>query len=185
MKKTLNVNIGNVAFTIDEDAYYTLGGYLDDIRSRLYDSDRQEVMEDIESRTADIFRENLNFNAQVVTLGLVKKAIAIIGSAEDFGEKKYDPTTGNPDGTPVGGRIEGKLYRSRYEKILGGVCGGLARYFGIDVTLVRVIMFLLFCMGSAGFWLYVILWIVVPLEPKMADHGCYRKTKRNRKGGQL
>ncbi len=40
MKKTLNVNIGNMAFTIDEDAYYTLSGYYDDIRSRLYESDK-------------------------------------------------------------------------------------------------------------------------------------------------
>ncbi|MCD7969398.1 MAG: PspC domain-containing protein [Alistipes sp.] len=173
MKKTLNVNIGNMAFTIDEDAYYTLSGYYDDIRSRLYESDKQEVMEDIESRTADIFRENLGFPAQVVTLSLVKRAIAIIGNASDFGERKYDYSDTGKRGAPVFGRTEGKLYRSRYDKILGGVCGGLAEHFGIDPTLVRIIIFLSFFLGSLGFWIYLVLWIVVPLEPERPDYDTF------------
>lgn len=165
MKKTLNVNIGNMAFTIDEDAYYTLNGYYEDIRSRLYESDRREIMEDIENRTADLFRENLSFPSQVVTLGLVKRAIAIIGNASDFGEKKYDYADQGQDADPHGLRLEGKLYRSRYDKMVGGVCAGLAEYFGIDTAIVRIIMFIALFLGSLGFWVYIVLWIIVPLEP--------------------
>ncbi len=57
-----------------------------------------------------------------------------------------------------------KLYRSRNKKI-GGVCQGLADYFGIDVVIVRIIALLSIFFFSGGLWAYLILWIVVPLEP--------------------
>lgn len=63
---------------------------------------------------------------------------------------------------------EKRLYRSR-DRVIGGVCHGLANYFHIDVVLVRIIaLFMLFCF-SAGFWAYLILWIAVPLEPIAPD----------------
>lgn len=63
-----------------------------------------------------------------------------------------------------GEREPRRLYRSR-NRIIGGVCQGLADYFNVDVVLVRIIaLFALFCF-SAGLWVYLILWIVVPLEP--------------------
>jgi len=57
MKRTVNVNIGSMAFILNEDAYNVLGRYLDDIRSRITDDNADEIMEDIESRIADIFTE--------------------------------------------------------------------------------------------------------------------------------
>ena len=57
------------------------------------------------------------------------------------------------------------LYRSRTERIIGGVCGGLADFFTIDPTIVRLIFVLLLLTGSAGFWVYIVLMIVVPEEP--------------------
>jgi len=47
-------------------------------------------------------------------------------------------------------------------KVLGGVCSGLSLYFDIDLTLVRILMLAALVFGSAGFWIYVILWIAVP-----------------------
>ena len=47
-------------------------------------------------------------------------------------------------------------------KVIGGVCSGLANYFDIDVSLVRVLFAIMFLCASAGFWLYIILWIVMP-----------------------
>lgn len=58
-----------------------------------------------------------------------------------------------------------KLYRSRKDKMLGGVSGGLADYFDIDPTLVRVLFVLSLIFGGMGFIAYVILWIIVPEEP--------------------
>lgn len=60
---------------------------------------------------------------------------------------------------------EKKLYRSRTDRMIGGVCGGLADYFSIDSTIVRLIFVLLFLTGSAGFWIYIVLLLVVPERP--------------------
>jgi phage shock protein C len=58
-----------------------------------------------------------------------------------------------------------KLYRSRTNRQVAGVCGGLAQYFNIDVTLIRVLFVLLTVLGGAGLVLYVAMWIIVPKEP--------------------
>jgi phage shock protein PspC (stress-responsive transcriptional regulator) len=57
-----------------------------------------------------------------------------------------------------------KLYRSIDDYMLGGVCGGVAKYFSIDSSLVRIIFALMILSGGMGFLLYVILWLVVPKE---------------------
>ncbi|OGU26786.1 MAG: hypothetical protein A2057_06305 [Ignavibacteria bacterium GWA2_35_9] len=58
-----------------------------------------------------------------------------------------------------------KLYRSFKDKMLGGVAGGLAEYFGIDVTLVRVLFVVTLFLGGTGVLAYIIMWIIVPEEP--------------------
>ena len=55
-----------------------------------------------------------------------------------------------------------KLYRSRDERMIWGICGGLAEYFNIDPTLVRVIAVVSLFVGSAGFWAYIIMRFMVP-----------------------
>ena len=57
-----------------------------------------------------------------------------------------------------------RLYRSRKDRKIWGVCGGLAEYFNIDPTIIRIVAVAsLFC-GSLGFWIYIIMAIVVPVE---------------------
>ena len=58
-----------------------------------------------------------------------------------------------------------KLYRSKSNRQLAGVCGGLAQYFNIDPTLVRVLFILLAVLGGSGLVLYLAMWIIVPSEP--------------------
>ena len=55
-----------------------------------------------------------------------------------------------------------KLQRDTKNKVIGGVCAGLANYFDIDVALVRVLFAIALLAFSAGFWIYVVLWIVMP-----------------------
>lgn len=57
-----------------------------------------------------------------------------------------------------------KLTRSKSNAIIGGVCAGLANYFGWDATLMRVIYILLFLLAGTGVLLYLILWIIMPAE---------------------
>jgi len=56
-----------------------------------------------------------------------------------------------------------KLYRSR-DKMLGGVCSGLAENFSLDKSLVRIVFAALILAGTFGFWLYILMWIIVPSE---------------------
>jgi phage shock protein C len=58
-----------------------------------------------------------------------------------------------------------KLYRSKTDRKLAGVCGGLARYFNLDATLIRVLFVLLAVLGGSGLIIYVAMWIIVPNEP--------------------
>jgi phage shock protein C len=59
-----------------------------------------------------------------------------------------------------------KLYRSRSNRMLAGVCGGLAQYFNTDPTLVRVLFVVLAVLGGSGLLIYLVLWVVVPEEPQ-------------------
>ncbi|PLX05072.1 MAG: stress-responsive transcriptional regulator [Marinilabiliales bacterium] len=58
-----------------------------------------------------------------------------------------------------------RLYRSVRDKMIGGVCGGLANYFNVDIALIRIAFVLLLIFGGGGFLAYIILWIVIPAEP--------------------
>jgi phage shock protein C len=61
-----------------------------------------------------------------------------------------------------------KLYRSRTDRKLAGVCGGLAQYFDLDATLIRVLFVVLAVLGGSGLVLYLAMWIIVPNEPQAA-----------------
>ncbi|MDE6446321.1 MAG: PspC domain-containing protein [Alistipes sp.] len=61
-----------------------------------------------------------------------------------------------------------RLYRSR-RGVLAGVCGGLADYFGLDRGLLRLAALILFLFGGLSLWAYIILWLLVPLEPKQPN----------------
>ncbi len=71
-----------------------------------------------------------------------------------------------------------KLYRSRTDEMIAGVCGGLADYFEIDPTIIRLLFVLLLFAGTGGFWIYVILWIVMPLQPENVENSVEVKEKK-------
>ena len=57
-----------------------------------------------------------------------------------------------------------KLYRSRSNRVIGGVCGGLAQYLGVDPTVVRLIMALVTFVGGMSLLVYLIAWLIIPEE---------------------
>jgi phage shock protein C len=58
-----------------------------------------------------------------------------------------------------------KLYRSRTNRRVAGVCGGLAEHFNMDATLIRVLFVVLAILGGSGIIIYIAMWIIVPQEP--------------------
>ena len=169
MKETVNVNIGSVAFILDEDAYRVLGSYFDDIRRRLPEGDA-ETMGDIERRIAEIFRERVSSPMRVITLDVVRATMNQMGTPAAFGDPRRDAAAGAPEnGDPAPKEDETpsprKLYRSRTERSIAGICGGLAAYFDSDPTMIRLVTLLLILFGGLSIWAYIILWIVIPEEP--------------------
>ena len=62
--------------------------------------------------------------------------------------------------------MERRLTRSKSDRMVGGVCGGLGEYLGIDPTFIRIFFFILVFGGGAGFWIYLLLWFLIPEEDK-------------------
>lgn len=163
MKETVNVNIGSVAFILDEDAYRMLRSYLDDIRERLPENDT-ETLDDIERRLAEIFREKVASPMRVITVEVVHTAMMQMGAPDDFGQRR---DSARPGETPGAERSDiRRLYRSRTDRSIAGICGGLAEYFGSDSTLIRLLTLLLILFGGLSIWIYIILWIIIPEQPR-------------------
>lgn len=166
MKKAINVSIGSRSFVLDEDAHSRLKAYLEAFRSKLDAGMSSEVMDEVETRLADIFSEGASSSSQVITLETVNRAIAMIGMPD--GSPANDFTNHNHiDNKKMA--VTKKFYRDPDNKVIGGVCGGIAAHFGIDVVLVRIIAIVALCCGSLGFWVYVILWIVAPMAKTAAQ----------------
>ncbi|WP_304707747.1 PspC domain-containing protein [uncultured Rikenella sp.] len=150
MEKILTINLDSRSFMMDEAAYNTLSDYLHQIEMRL---ERPEEITDIERRLADILTE---LNPGVVDTDTVRVAMDRLGSPDRFGSLK--PDTASAPNEPK------RLYRSRKNRMIAGVCGGLAEYFGIDPIIIRLIALVLL-FGGGGFLLYVIGWIIIPQRP--------------------
>jgi phage shock protein C len=58
-----------------------------------------------------------------------------------------------------------RLYRSNSDRMIAGVCGGLADFFNIDPSVMRIIFVLFLLLGGNGLLIYLVLWLIVPLEP--------------------
>lgn len=169
MKTVVNVGIGGRSFVMDNDAYARLDNYLTKFKqSAQMGNEAAEVMDDLEDRIAELFAENLGAYKDVVDIELVNKVIAQLGMPDG------EPFADNAEGTAGSGNNNGtenrfaeqkgprKFYRDPDNKSIGGVCAGLALYLNLDVALIRVLFVLCFFMGSASFWIYVILWLVAP-----------------------
>ena len=158
MNKTYNINVGGYPFTIDEDAFETLEKYLDKIDARFHNVEGgEEIIEDIEQRMAELLQEGKKERA-IVTLEDVENAINTLGSPADF--DTYERESYGRGSDYKTGR---KLYRDPEDQMIGGVCSGLAAYFGVqDVVWVRIAFALAFFGGGTGLLLYLVLWAIVP-----------------------
>ena len=160
MKETVNVSIASRAFTLDKDAWSLLDSYLDNIRSRIEPEDR-ETIDDIESRIADIFVENLPSPIMVVNASLVRKVMDQIGSPDIFGAPR---SSGSNSDTPHNNTRNSvkQLRRSVNERVIAGVCGGIAQYMQCDPSVIRIITFIMVLCGGLSAWIYILLWLIIP-----------------------
>ena len=167
MKKTYNINLGGIVFHIDEDAYELLDKYLSNLRIHFSKEEgAEEIVHDMELRISELFSERLNEKKQVVTLKDVEEIIAQMGKPEEFS----DDTTQDTNEYIKEEKTPKRLFRDPDNKVIGGVCSGIAAYFGWDVTILRILLIIL---AFPIFWngafiikgivlFYIIAWIIIP-----------------------
>jgi phage shock protein PspC (stress-responsive transcriptional regulator) len=168
MNKTININLGGIFFHIDELAYQKLKLYLDAIRRSLSDDPqgRDEILNDIELRIGELLSERITNDRMVINDSDIDEITKIMGRPEDYSvdeelfedEPKYRPSTSSK-----------KLFRDSDDKFLGGVCSGLAHYFGMDVIWMRLLWLVLFFFFGTGFLIYILLWILIPQAETTAE----------------
>jgi phage shock protein PspC (stress-responsive transcriptional regulator) len=161
MNKTVNINLGGLAFIIDEAAYDRLSAYLQSLQRHFATTDgHEEIMQDIEARVAEILKMKLGSSKQIVTMADIEEVISIIGKPEDMGGENASTSTNT--GGQYNGEMRRRLYRDKDNATVGGVCAGLGAYFDIDPVWLRLIWAVSFFVFGMGFLLYIILWIVIP-----------------------
>lgn len=165
MNKIIQVNLGGYAFTLDEDAYARLSQYLESLKRHFGASpSRDEIVGDIESRLAELLHSKVE--GRIVTLRDVDAAIAVMGNPADIADESA--TTGQAE--PAGAAADKahsprkRLYRNRDEAVIGGICSGLAAYFGVADPLWFRVGFVISAFFSFGFtfFIYVVLILAVP-----------------------
>jgi len=156
MKKTLTINIGYSIFNIDEDAYEILNKYLDSIKDYFQKIDNDpDIIKDFELRIAENFSSKVSSSKQCIDLSDVKEVIEIMGSLNDFKEIYNDTETENVKEE----KKSNKLFRDSSNRIIAGVCSGIAEYFKIDPIIVRVLFFIAVPLNLI---VYIIFWIGIP-----------------------
>lgn len=169
MNKTIIININGIIFHIEEDAYETLQTYMVEVKKHFgFSADSQEIVSDIESRIAEMFSERINEQKAVITMQDVKEVCAQMGEVKDF---ELDEDTAQDSGPSSSSFYEEErtLFRDPDDKVLGGVCSGLAHYFGFETVWVRLVLLLLAIFAGSGILIYIVLWIVVPKAKTRAD----------------
>ncbi|GHT75375.1 hypothetical protein AGMMS50262_10480 [Bacteroidia bacterium] len=170
MKKTLTVNLNGRVFNIDEDAYQLLDKYLRNLRIYFRNEEGStEILADFEARIEELLSDRVRLGYNVISIDEVEKVIAQMGRPDDFGTKEEKETTEHHAKTEFYTPARKRLYRNPADKMLGGLCSGLAAYFNMEVNLVRIIAVIL--IFGTSLWIvpvYLIAWIFVP-EARTAE----------------
>lgn len=164
MNKTVNINLANILFHIDEGAFNKMRLYLESVkRSFANTPGSDEILADIEARIAELFHEKLENDRQVITQKEVDEVITIMGQPEDYMVDE-DIFEDEPKAKRSETRRNVKtLYRDTEMKYVAGVSSGLAHYVGIDPLWVRLLWVILTIGSGGGFiLLYGLLWILIP-----------------------
>jgi phage shock protein PspC (stress-responsive transcriptional regulator) len=184
MKKVININFQGRVIPIEETAYDMLKQYVESLRRFFANEEgRDEIINDIEGRIAELFGDTLKKGSTCIVDEDVNVVINSMGRPEDFdaeeakvasqlgSEQTYTSSAQEETIPPVG---KGRLYRDGDDKILGGVCAGLAHYLRIDPAIIRILFAVITFGGfGAGFLIYILMWAILPV--RSLEKGAIRK----------
>ena len=175
MNEIKKCSLSGIGFTLEKEAYNKLNDYLKSLKEAYKNSaDCDEILADIEARIAELILSAQNDAQNVVCLPLIENIIAQLGTPEDISGNEAAPKAESNT------RIPRRLYRDLENAKLGGVCAGLAKYFGVEAVWFRLAMaspLILIVIGAPFLhWLstlggnlcgvffvtYMILWFAIP-----------------------
>ena len=179
MDKTKNISLGGFSFLIEENAYTALSQYLAEVRQHLqHNSDRDEIIFDVEQRMAELLKDR-TANREVIMHQDVLYLIEVLGKPEQYveDEEADKATNAAPEASAKAFSTNKPLYRDIDNRKIGGVLSGLAHYFNISPTMLRIAfavclilsfvvsyrwIFLFNGVSWAIIILYILLWMIVP-----------------------
>lgn len=187
MKQVININFQGQVVPIEVTAFELLKNYTESL-SRYFANEegKEEIINDIESRIGELFQERLKKGSTCITDEDVNAIIKSMGRPEELdeleevGSSKSSSSENSKSSDPIpssSGNTK-RLFRNENDKLIGGVCGGIANYFGIDTILVRII-FVLVAFTGAGLLAYLILWIALPSSASEVIGAPRKKLFRN------
>lgn len=179
MDKTKNISLGGFSFLIEENAYTALSQYLAEVRQHLqHNSDRDEIIFDVEQRMAELLKDR-TANREVIMHQDVLYLIEVLGKPEQYveDEEADKATNAATEASAKAFSANKPLYRDIDDRKIGGVLSGLAHYFNISPTMLRIAfavclilsfvvsyrwIFLFNGVSWAIIILYILLWMIVP-----------------------
>ena len=187
MKQVININFQGRVVPIEVTAFDLLKNYTESLnRHFANEQGKEEIINDIESRIGELFQEKITKGATCITDDDVNAIIKNMGRPEEFeamddtqfqssaSAAKEEQTTSSSNTSSTGNK---RLFRDENDKVLGGVCSGLANYFNIDVVIARII-FVVLLFSGVGFLTYIIMWIAVPSSATTQIGGTRKKLFR-------
>ena len=179
---TIHVNIGGIGFSLDEEGYRLLKEYLVQLEVRLHENpDRKEIISDIEARICELILDEQT-PENIVSASRIKEIIGQLGLPDGAAVSSDDECAPQQTEEYPKESLSRRLYRNPDGAKIGGVCSGLATYFQIEPTIIRLLfcspLLLLICVSvipvinmlcpffgvmiSVSILLYLILWFAVP-----------------------
>lgn len=166
MQKIIQITIGGRVIPIEEQAYAALNNYITTLEAQFAgEVGRDEIILDIEARIAELFAIKLDGGAQAIVQADVQKVIETLGYADEI---EQDPAIDNSykqqsHEQPKYENTARRLFRNPNDKMLGGVCSGIANYFDIDTVIVRLLFAIMFLTAGVGLLAYILAWIIIPM----------------------
>ncbi len=185
MKKVININFQGRILPIEEVAYENLKQYIESLRT-YFDKEegKDEIINDIECRVAELCEDRLKKGSVCITEADIELIITSIGRPADFEAQEgfeANASANTSQAEPTAAQTshatyQKRLYRDEQNKVLGGVCSGIANYLSLDPILVRVLWILLF---GISFVAYLLLWIAVPSSSEKEVGGVRKRLFRD------
>lgn len=176
MNTTHKVSIGGMAFVVEESAFNELKTYIDRLENHFrVRPDGNEIVADIEARIAELLNGKLLNPEQLVTIADIRDVLSQVGDPAEMEDGAEQPERPSDSQSYYEPRATRRLYRSIDNKIVGGVCSGIASYLNTDPVWVRILFVALTIVGSpiAFGWaiplIYVILWVSLPVAVTVAQ----------------